>query len=417
VSKILTKADVAKMNAGKAFDASLFAGSMTGNMDSKEAQFLKDKDGKEMQILVESAREDAQWTGTSEYSKHWNMIKEKLDVLHAAGRKENVAQLPSEYYDLIDAISVDITRRRMQEADWTSIVTMEEVNFNFSKSVDLQEFLGFAGEFQANNLAGDAVPLIEQKTGAEGSVKMQGYALGNVRSLEDVLYNLDIYSIQKVNEAYVRAFVGKRNDLVFGPMIAITDATGWDAGQTVAAATGSGLSNEELVYQTINSAIEKLGKLHDFQTRQEIDLNRIVIATGRNVDARKIDRAIRGQLNNSKGATANREPLEVDSVILYKGDTITYGGRKVTYPGIADDKAYMFVPGPAGAPNWTLVKRGLTTVTSQGDALTLGQGKEARYFIQTVYNDEWYGSSGSNTTITGDTSHTWGWIVELNIPS
>jgi len=414
-SLIVNSNDIAKRNLGIAYDNSFFRGSMQANLDAKNPEFVKDANGEDMRIV--SSAESLDWVGTVEYVKHWNGIEDKLNNLRAEGRKLNTAQFPSDYYDLIDALSIDITRRRVQYADYTSLVTMEETNFSFSKTVNLKEFLGFVGAFQENNLAGDSVPLIQQKTGAKGSIEMQGYALGHVRSLEDVLYNLDIFTIQKVNEAFARAFIGKRNDLVWSPMIALTDAAGWNANQTVAADATSGATVEEKVYKTINSAIEKLGNLYDFQTRQEIDLSRIVIATGRNVDARKIDRAIRGQLNNSKGLTSNREPLEIDEIWMYKGDSFVYGKERITYKGIGANKAYLFVPGPAGAPNWTLVKRPITTVVSQGDALTLSQNKESRYFIQKAYNDEWYGSSSSNATITGDTEHTWGYVVEVNLPS
>lgn len=416
INKIVKKSDIVKRNLELAFENVVFKGSPQANVDAKDPLIVKKSNGEELAVLVEA--KDAQWTGTKAYKQHWNEIKIKLEKIRKdKEEKVNVAQFPDDYYDLIEAISLDITRRRIQEADYTALVTQEITRFEFSKSVNLKEFLGFVGEFQENNLAGDAVPLIEQKTGAIDSVTMEGYALGHVRSLEDVLYNLDIYSMQKVNEAYVRAFVGLRNDKVFGPMIALTDAAGWDASQTVAADATSGATYEEKMYRTIDKAIETIGLLHDFQTRQEIDLTKLVIATGRNVDARRINRAINGQIDNSKGINSNRTPLEIDEVWLYKGDNFFFGKKQVTYKGIGANKAYLFVPGPSGAPNWTLVKRPLTTQASEGDALTLGQDKESRYFVQTKYNDEFYGTSSSNTVIAADTSQKWGYIVEVNLPT
>jgi hypothetical protein len=407
---ILKKEDVQKHNLDQAYSAALFSGSMAANMSANEPEFFNDG----TDIIVDT--EKANWVGTKEYQQHWNEIKVLLKDLKS--KKKNTAQFPeATYYDLIEKISIDITKRRIQEIDYTTLVSQEQIRFDFSKKVDLQEFLGFVGEFQENNLAGDSVPLIEQKTGAEGEVKMQGYALGNIRSLEDVLYNTAIWSLQKINEAYTRAFIGRRNDLVFGKMIALTDATGWDAGQTVPADTTSGASIEEKVYKTVNAALEALGSLYDFQNQQEIDLSRVVIATGRNVDARKLSRAIRGQINNSKGINSNREPLEVDQIWMYKGDSFTFGKKKITYKGIAANKAYMFIPGPSGAPHHTLVKRTLTAVTSEGSALNFKQDAESRYFIQTDYTDEFYGSSSDNAVITANTDHVYGYIVEMNIPA
>ena len=411
---ILKKAGIQKLNLEKAYDMSLFDGSMSANLDAVEPVYLADKDGKREPTILDT--EKANWEGTKEYAMHWNSIKATLDSIRSQP-KFNTAQFPAEYYDLFEKITQDITKLRVQEADFTGLLTQERVNLNFSKSVDLSEFLGFTGQFLENNLAGDSVPLIQQKTGTKGSVKMQGYALGNVRSLEDVLYNLDISVLQEIDKAYVRAFIGKRNDLVWGPMIAITDASGWNAGQTVAADATAGATISEKVYKTINSAIEKLGALYDFQNNQEIDLSRIVLAVGQNVDARKVNRAVNGQIGNSKGINSNRQALEIDQIWMYKGDSFFYGKEKKTYAGIAANKAYLFVPGPSNAPNYTLVKRGLVAVSSAGDALTLGQDKNAKYFIQKSYNDEWYGSSAGNTVIDANTDHVWGYVVEVNLPA
>ena len=347
----------------------------------------------------------------------WNEIDKKLKTFRARDKKVNISQFPDDYYDLIEKISIDLTRRRMAYVDLTTLISQEVVRFDFSNSVNLKEFLGFTGAFLENNLAGDRVPFLEQKTGSVGSVEMVGYALGHVRSLEDVLYNLDIYTIQKVNEAFTRAFIAKRNHLSIGALPAKTTATGWDAGQQVAADTTSGASKEELMYNTINSALVKLGGLYDFQAKQEIDMSDVVIVTGRNVDARAVNRAIRGQLNNSKSITSNREPLEVGEVYMYKGDSFKVGKETVSYPGVAASKAYMFVPARAGAPHYTLVKRPPTMVMSGGDALTLSQDKEAQYWIQNNYTDEFFGTSSGNAVITADTSHVWGYVIEITLPS
>lgn len=414
-NKILKKAEVQKLNLEKAYDASLFEGSMVANLEASSPAYLKNNKGMELNLVVDT--EKANWVNTKEYQQHWNSIKVTLDKIRADKDKQNTAQFPADYYDLVEKISLDLTKRRIQEVDYTALVTMEVTRLDFSKSVNLKEFLGFVGQFLENNLAGDSVPLLQQKTGVIGAVDMQGYALGHIRSLEDILYNLDIYTIQKVNEAYTRAYIGRRNHLVWNPMIALTTATGWAVGQTVVADTTSGATISERMYRTIDAAIEAIGKLYDFQTNQEINLPRMILATGRNVDARKINRAINGQLQNSKGVNSNREALEVDQIWMYKGDSFYYGKEKVSYPGIAANKAYLFVPGPSGAPNYSLIKRNLVSVSSQGDALKLSQGADAKYFIQTKYNDEWYGTSSDNTTIAANTDHVWGYIVEVNLPS
>ncbi|MCK4826191.1 hypothetical protein KA005_61180, partial [bacterium] len=231
-NKILKKAEFQKLNLERGYDSSLFEGSMASNLDNTKPVFLKDNDGVRGPTVIDT--EKANWIGSKEYIQHWNSIQATLDDIRSQP-KFNTAQFPAAYYDLFEKISIDLTKLRIQAEDFTGMVTREIINLSFSKSVDITEFLGFVGQFLENNLAGDSVPLIQQKTGVKGAVKMQGYALGNVRSLEDVLYNLNIAVLQEIDKTYVRAFIGRRNDLVYGPMIAITDAAGWNAGQTVAA--------------------------------------------------------------------------------------------------------------------------------------------------------------------------------------
>lgn len=417
-SKILKKQDIVKLNLDKAYHNVIFTGSKESNLDKTDQPILIDPNtNRPLNTLVEAAN-SSNWVGTKEYYQHWNKIEAlQKKCKEYAANKQNVAQFPSDYYDLIDAISLDITRRRIQEADLTTVISNEVIRFDFSKIVDLREFLGFVGVYRENNLAGDAVPLIQQKTGVKGNVEHQGYTLGDVRSLESVLYDTQIYTLQKINEAYTRAYIGLRNHLLMGPMINLSATAGWNANQTVAADTTANATLSERMYRTMNAAIETIGNLYDFQRKQEITLSRLLLVTGRNVDARKVDRAIRGQLNNSKGINSNREALEIDAIVQYKGDTFFYNKERIEYPRVANNKAYLLVPGTSDAPHWTLVKRTPTIITGNGNALTLGQDVTTRYFVQTSYTDEWYGSSSTNSTIIGDTSNTYGYVIEVNLPS
>ena len=315
---------------------------------------------------------------------------------------------------MIDALRIDITRRRAEEMDYTSEFTREIVNPGFSKSISLDEFLPYAGVFREITGANNTVPMIEQKTGVTGSVIQKLYALGHARTLEDELYNTDIYSMEKVQRAVTRAHTGLRNDLTLGVLVALTAAAGFDSSQQQAADATSGATDEELMYNTINKAIEKLTKLKDPQTEQEIDVPRMVIAC-RPGDVRRINRAINGQLNvGGKGKPSNFAALsEISEIWPYRGDTMYIGKQKVTYSGIASNKAYLFVPGAAGAPAWTLTKRGLTQEVGRGSVLQLSREERAWYFGQTSYIEEFLGSS--STTLGLATGY--GWVVEITLPS
>ncbi len=98
---------------------------------------------------------------------------------------------------------------------------------------------------------------------------------------------------------------------------------------------------------------------------------------------------------------------------LYKGDVIDVGPKRTEYEGVPDGTAYLFVPGPAGAPTWTLNKRQLTQEVGRGDVLTLSREQRAWYFGQAVYREEFLGSS-SDTAGLGDG---YGYVVEITLPT
>lgn len=356
------------------------------------------------------------WANSPAYNKLWNEIEDLRNKVknQLDNRRTNISVFPDDYYDLVDLLRIDITRRRAEEMDYTAEFTQEIVNPGFSKSITLDEFLPYAGAFEEITGANNTVPMIEAKTGVTGSVTQILYGLGFARTLEDELYNTDIYSLEKVQTAVVRAHTAKRNDLLLGALIAITTAAGWDSSQQQAADTTSGATKEELLYNTINGAIETITKLLDPQTKQEIDVPRLVIAC-RPGDVRRINRAINGQLNvGGKGKPSNFAALnEVSELWPYRGDTLYVGKKKVTFSGIAENKAYIFVPGSAGAPAWTLTKRGLTQEVGRGSVLELSREERAWYFSQTKYIEEFLGSS--STTLGLATGY--GWVVEITLPA
>jgi hypothetical protein len=220
--------------------------------------------------------------------------------------------------------------------------------------------------------------------------------------------------LEKLNRAIIRGYRSKRNDLsVLGQMVAKTTAGGWDSGQQVAADT-TGSTAEAKLYNTINDAIDTLMGLKDPQTEQEITAARMILAC-RPGDVRKINRVLNGQLNvGGKGSPANFAALtEITDIIPYNGDTIYRGVEKVSYAGIAENTAYLFVPGPAGAPVYTLEKRALTQEMTGRPYLQYATEGRIWYFVQGEYFDEFFGSSASGTSL----STGYGWVVEITLPS
>lgn len=364
-------------------------------------------------IVLDGAK---RWENSEGYANLWDRIEAKINAIRSQiERKVNVANFPSDYYDLIDMMRMDVTRRRMEEIDFTTMLTQEINNPAFSKSVALVEFAPYAGAFEPITGANDAVPLMEQKTGAKSSVEMHLYALGHTRTLEDELYNLDIFSMQKVQAAVTRGHRALRNNLSIGVYPAITAAGGWDAAQQQAADL-TGATYDEQLYNTLRNALRRLGRLCDFQTGNAIDMSGAVLIVRDEVIAWDVGRVIRGQLAVNGEAAAsiirNVGPLPISEVWVYKGDRFDVGPKTYDYPGIAEGRAYLVIPG--GSTNnmwWTLVKRQLTSEVGRGDVLKLAREARAWYFGQTAYVTEHFGNTAG---LTGDQNY--GYCVEIALP-
>ena len=340
---------------------------------------------------------DELWNGQNGIMAKMNSLKNAYDY-QTKQIKVNAAQFSSDYYDLINMFRLDLSRRRVEAGDYTPIMAQEIVNANISRTAAVDEFLPYVGAFEefTGRGPGESVVMMEHTTGSTSTITQKMYALGDARTLEDELYNLDIFSTMKVMDAYVRAHTAKRNDLVMNPMLSAS----YDGLQTVAAdSTGDTLDVK--TYNTLNNMIEAIRKLNDPQTGLPIDASRITIACAWG-DERRINRVINGQLDNSKGKSQNLQALnEVVNIIPYRGDIITVGKRKYTYSGIPLNTVYMFVSGANNAPNYVVTKRGLTYETVSGQPFDLIRNGQVAYFSQAEYNKEFLGQAGGYATGTG----------------
>lgn len=382
---------------GYAEESALYRGDKKSNVAVSDSK--SKVPGSERSITIKNNA----WKGTEGYIKLWNEIDDLLGKL-----KSNTATFDQTSYDqLVDKLRIDITRRRFEYADLTSMINMEQDGFNDGKSVTLDEILPFGAVFLPDNFRGAAVNKIDQKYGATGTITHQGYSVGWSETLENKLYNLGTDTLKRVMDAVARGYVAKRNDLVAGQIVGAT----YNASQLVAADTTGG-TKEEKLYITLDSALETLLNLKDPQTGQIIraDRTRLLCYPG---DVRRINRAINGVINvGGKGKVANRTPLtEITDIIPYYGDSITVGKKTYTFTGVTKNYAYLYVP-DIGI---TRKKRGLTQETSEGSALTLSQEEMAWYFIQQNYMNEFFGSS--DATVFAKTGAGFGFIVKITLPA
>lgn len=363
----------------------------TGRMDSVA--------GRRMIATMDSQ----EYENSATHAKLWNTISDVRSKM-----LKNAAMLPDDILTLTDAIRLDITRRRLEEMDYTSLVNNEVMVPGAGPSVTLDEFLEWGAAMETIYGNNDPLPLVEHKTGATGSLVFDLYGVGDKTSLKEVIFS-SLWDLERLNRAVARGYRAKRNDRnVLGQMVAKTTATGWQSTQQQAADATANATKEELMYNTINAAINKLIGLNDPQTGLPIAASSGLTLACNPKQMRAIERAIRGQLEvGGKGKPANFSALsEISQIVPYQGDTIYMGKKTYTYGGVDSGKAYLFVPRIA----YTVVKRPLTMVMGEGDVLNLEQTKRAWYAVDKAYDTEFFGHSAGGTSGTG-------WCVEITLPS
>lgn len=349
------------------------------------------------------------WEGSEGHAKLWGEIKD----LQAQAKKEmatNAAQAPSAttLESLLQKVIIDITRRRQESGDLTNLVATEITDFDFPEVITLRELYDYVGEMQEVSGSNDSVPLIEQALGVTDTVSMKILAIGWKDSLKNLLFN-KLRDIEKANKAAVNAYTDKRNAATIGTIVSAT----YHATQKQAADTTANATFDALMYNTLRKGIKKLRGLKDPQTKLPIAVPSLTLLCN-SADRWDIERVINGQLGSGNGTITgqNMASLPIDTIIEYDHgilDGKTWGKKKLSYPGVTQGKAYLFVPREAF---WVAVKRPLTMETGRGSVLQLSTEEKAWYGVQGEHYKQFLGSSYPAAGTSGE-----GFIVEITLPT
>jgi hypothetical protein len=375
----------------------VYEGDGAMNVKNSNMQPIVDKNGKSG---IVANLDTLEYENSELHAAVWNKLSD-----YRTKMVKNAAMLPDDWATMTDLIRIDISRRRVQEPDYTDMVGIEVNRPEAGPSVTLDEFLEWAAVFETIGGNNDPLPLMEHKSGATGTLTFDLLGVADKTSLKEIIFS-SLYDLERRNRAVVRAYTGIRNDRnVLGRMVAAT----FDSGQQQAADATSGATKEELLYNTLVQALKKLYLLKDPQTKQTITTPEVFLAIPKGTEWAFM-RAIGGQLNQGgKGKVGNFEALtQIGAIIPYRGDTIYWNKKTITYAGVASTKAYLFVPRVA---NYTVVKRGLTTVVGQGDVTKLEQNATAWYFADKAYDTEFFGGSAGGGT-SGE-----GFCIEITLPT
>lgn len=417
---VITKDDIAKRNREKPALAAIYDSDLEVAIESNvdlNSRIVLSADGKKHANWVKG---HGQWVDSIEYIDHWdkiNWLRRRCKEEMEKARKANTIVYPNDYFNLIQAVVLDITRRRMENADFTSMISAETTNLNAQNPMNVKSLLPYTGKF-GEYQAGQAVNMIQQKTGGKDTFDFTLYAIGFERDLYSVLFDMELFDMQRVMDCVARSYTGLRNDLCLSPLL----NANWQASQIQPASvigTNGVLTFEHAIYDTLLRAWRRLVGLFDMQTGQEIDAPRVILLVRNAHAAWAVNAVVNGYLKDVGTNTMKYlDAIPIDEIWTYKGDSWWWFNDHVQYNGVANNTGYLFVPGPSGGPFWTVNKMPLTQRIGQGPVLTLGQEQRAWAFGQGNYYDLWLGSSGAKGASAGATyASGYGYCVKIEWPT
>jgi len=359
------------------------------------------------QIVVEMPNNH--WVGSEGYHTLWAEIGE-LQKKAKAEMAVNAAQAPSTttLEELVQKYFIDITRRAQESPDLTSMIATEVTDFEFPETVNVRNLLDYIGKMETMSGNNDSVPLIEQNFGNTDTFGLSILGVGWKDSLRNVLYN-SLHTLEKVNRAVVACDTDARNARTVGVIVGAT----YVASQQQAA-DSTGTTYDAKMYNTMRKAIKKLRGLKDHQTGGKIAVPSISLLVN-SADTWDIERVVNGQLGSGDGtySGSNMASLPIDNIIEYDHgitDGKTWGKKTLSFPGVTQGKAYLFVPKETF---FVANKRPITMETGSGETLQLSTEERAWYRVQGEYYKDFLGSSYPSTTIGAG----YGYIIEIALPT
>jgi hypothetical protein len=289
--------------------------------------------------------------------------------------------LPSDWNNLWDAFRIDVTVRK------AAMPTIREYFYNiinnpgFTRTVNPTEINPFATVFEENNGHGQAIPQGETLGGGYESFTILIYAAGFTWDLMSELFDLTI-TPERVMDSVMVGYNSLKDDLAISPIIEYV----YSGVQQTPAATLSGANRQELLYLTLEDALDDLGDRDHPVTGNELDVSTVRILA-HPYDARHIARVASGLPSTNERVYPALS--EIDRVVAYDGEVIKLRDRSVTYTGVTKGKAYMVIPASAAPVDGYMeiaVKRDLQIETDlTPDVKTLARQETAYWFAEGIW--------------------------------
>lgn len=280
--------------------------------------------------------------------------------------------IPADWQTLWDALRIDISIAKAAlgtvRENFYNVINMP----NSDKVFKATEFYPYGVVFDENNGEGQAITQGESLGGQVETIEHLVYAAGFSWTLLAELFSGSI-DMQKISDAVMLGYNAKQDDLALSPITAFS----YSGAQRTAAAVLSGANRQELLYLTLENAIDDLADRVDPVTNRKISADGLCILAHPE-DARHISRVISGL----PSANERIYPAisEISKIVAYNGETIPLRAKTVTYSGVTKGKCYLVKPNRYMNIG---IKRGLTLeVDRTPDIKTLSREERAWYFVE-----------------------------------
>lgn len=279
--------------------------------------------------------------------------------------------LPTDWQSLWDALRIDISIRKAALAtvreNFYNVINMP----NSDKIFKATEFYPYGVVFEENNGEGQSITQGETRGGQVESIENIVYAAGFTWTLLAELFSGSIDS-QKISDAVTLGYNAKRDDLVISPILAYS----YSGVQQTAAST-VGTLRQELLYTTLENAIDDLADRSDPVTGRKIVAEDLKILAHPE-DARHIARVMNGLPSTNERAYP--AITEITGVVGYDGEDIQLRAKTVSYTGVTKGTCYLIKKNRYMNIG---IKRPLTLeVDMTPDVKTLAREERAWYFVE-----------------------------------
>lgn len=288
--------------------------------------------------------------------------------------------LPTDWENLWDAMRIDVSVRKAALPTIREFIYNVTTNPNFTRDLKPTEINNLGVVFEQNNGHGEAVPMGETMGGGYDVFSILIYAAGFTWDLMASLFDRTI-TPEGVMDAVMVGYNAIRDDIAISPILNYTYS---GVQQTPANAT-SGAGRQELLYLTLEDAIDDLGDRYNPVTERKLNVNDVVILANP-YDAKHMSRVAVGLPSTNEKSYPSIS--EISQIIAYDDEVIRLRDRKVTYDGVTKGTAYMLIPANAVEQGYMeiAIKRDLMVEVDQTpDVKTLAQEERAYWFAEGIW--------------------------------